>query len=340
MNIRCLLFTLLPPPGALARGLVFLAALLPLLAGCHRETPKAASSPAIVARVDGFSITADELAEALARRARAHGSRFDFEADRQKVLDELIRERVLLARAQAAGYDRQPRLVRRWEQMLVAQYEADLRTNDAPRTAPTAAEVEQHYRAHAAEFTTPEAVRVAWIQLKGSPKAQPEKRAALHAKASSLLDAARVLPPSEPAFGELARTHSDDHATRHLGGDCGWVERGSAVGAWPAEIAEAVFALENPGDLSPVIESGGSCYLLKLIGRRPASARPLAEVRERIVHRLDELARQRIEADRFAREKAATRVSIDPAALAAVPRPVSAPALANVPTAPPPLPAR
>jgi parvulin-like peptidyl-prolyl isomerase len=63
--------------------------------------------------------------------------------------------------------------------------------------------------------------------------------------------------------------------------DLGWVERGALA----AELDAAVFALEAPGAGGPVPGRGG-LHVLRVVEIRPASLRPLEEVRERIVARL------------------------------------------------------
>jgi len=124
--------------------------------------------------------------------------------------------------------------------------------------------------------------------------------------------------------------------TRYSGGDGGWMERGKAPPAWPKELADAAFALETAGGIAPLIEAGGSFYVLKLIERQAAGVRPLAEVRERIAYKLKEQQRVANEERFYAEQKAGVNVEINQAALQAVPLP--APAVAKAPGAPPSLP--
>ena len=75
-----------------------------------------------VAKVGDISIAPGEYSEALAKRSKSFGSDRVVADLRQQVLDELIREKVLLNKARVAGLDRDPELVRRWERMVVAKY--------------------------------------------------------------------------------------------------------------------------------------------------------------------------------------------------------------------------
>lgn len=294
------------------------------------EPPKPA--PESVAKVGDLEISRTELIEALAKRAKSLGIGATSDL-KQQVLDELICERALLAKARAAGVDHDPELVRRWERMVVAKYEAAHKPDAEKQRAPTTVEVEQFYREHAAEYQRPERIRVALIQVKGSTKATEEKRVELRARAERVFALAQA---SGADFAELARLHSEDRATRYSGGDGGWMERGQTPPSWPREVADAAFTLATPGGLAPLVEAGGSFYVLNLIERQAGGVRPLAEVRDRIVHKLKEQQRIANEERFYAEQKAGVNVEINQAALEAVPLP--APAVAKAPGAPPSLP--
>jgi len=307
-----------------------------LLVGCRpNSTAPLPTTPAVdvVATVGDLVIRVDDLTEALAKRSKALGAGRASEELRQQVLDELVREKVLLLKARAAGLDRDPELVQRWERMVVAKYEAAHKPDAEKQRAPTAAEVEQVYQEHATEYQRPERIRVALIQVNGSPKATEEKRAELRTRAEKVLALAQK---PEANFAELARIHSEDRATRYSGGDGGWMERGQTPPSWPKELADAAFTLRMADVIAPLVEAGGSFYVLKLIERQAAGVRPLVEVRDRIVHQLKEQQRVANEERFYAEQKAGLNVEINQAALQAVPLP--APAVAKAPGTPPSLP--
>ena len=151
-----------------------------LLLGCRpNDTAPLPATPAtdVIATVGDLAIRIEDLTEALAKRSKALGAGRAPEELREQVLDELVREKVLLLQARAAGMDRDPELKRRWERMVGAKYEAAHKPDPAKQRAPSSAEVEQHYRAHSAEHQRPERIRVALIQIKGSPKITGQKSA-------------------------------------------------------------------------------------------------------------------------------------------------------------------
>lgn len=326
-------------PSPITRGAsvvvtAFLLSAAVLWTGCHSEKPVAVDppSPEVVAKVGEWTISPADLTDALAKRAKSLGGEAGAEL-RQQVLDELIREKTLLSKAMAAGLDRDPELIRRWERMVVAKYETNHKPDAEKQRAPTTAEVEQFYHAHAAEYQRPERVRVALIQIKGSAKATEEKRAELRARAEKVFSLAQSLDAN---FAELARLHSEDRATRYTGGDGGWMERGQTPPSWPKELADAAFNLPAAGVLAPLIEADGSFYIVKLVERQAAGVRPLAEVRDRILHQLKEQQRLANEERFYAEQKAGLNIEINQTALQGVP--LATPAVAKEQGAPPSLP--
>ncbi len=138
----------------------------------------------------------------------------------------------------------------------------------------------------------------------------------------------------QPSFGDLARQHSEDAATRYHGGDGGWMTRGQKSHAWPQEVMTAVFALKAPGEISPVIPAPEGLYLVKLMERTEAAAAPLEQVRERIAWRLHQDRVQRGQKEFYERQKAGLRVTVHRDLLETIKLP--SPPAATTPEAPPP----
>jgi len=89
------------------------------------------------------------------------------------------------------------------------------------------------------------------------------------------------------SFGDLAVTYSDG-SQRQQRGDWGWVDRS----VLREDLAEVAFTLK-PGEVSEVIETDQSCYIMRVEEIQEAHYRPLREVEEEIERTLQ--AQQRTE---------------------------------------------
>jgi peptidyl-prolyl cis-trans isomerase D len=135
------------------------------------------------------------------------------------------------------------------------------------------AEIERAYSDNIQQYSTPEQIRASHILLRTAGKDE----AAVKAKADDLLKRARA----GADFGELARTNSEDEGTAKNGGDLDYFGRGRMV----PEFDLAAFALE-PGQTSEVVKTEFGYHIIKLVDKKPATMRPLGEVRPQLVEQL------------------------------------------------------
>jgi peptidyl-prolyl cis-trans isomerase D len=141
-------------------------------------------------------------------------------------------------------------------------------------------EIERAYNNNIEQYTTPEQVRASHILLKTEGKDD----AAVKAKAEDLLKQAR----SGADFAELAKKHSEDEGSAKNGGDLDYFQRGKMV----AEFDQAAFAMQ-PGQISDLVKTQYGYHIIKLVDRKAAATRTLAEVRQQLN---DQLAYERAQA--------------------------------------------
>ncbi|WP_404418363.1 SurA N-terminal domain-containing protein [Marinospirillum sp.] len=84
------------------------------------------------------------------------------------------------------------------------------------------------------------------------------------------------------SFAELARELSEDAATARRGGDLGAIQQGSLDSAFE----EALFALDEVGDLSGVVETDFGLHLIQLTDLEEAEVAAYEEVKEELRERL------------------------------------------------------
>lgn len=284
-----------------------------------------------MARVGDAVITRQQF-EAELRRRSAKGAAVATLAEREAVLDDMIRFEALCAKARAAGYDRRPDIQEQFKKILAGRYEEEEFQKQAPVPKPEPGEVELFYRNHQEQFTAPEKIRVAVIVLKMPGKIGAEQVAAAQQRAVELRE--RALQSRDETFGLLAQENSDDVSTRYRGGDCGWITRQTQKYRWDPALVNAMFALEKPGDITLPIRAADGFYLAKLIERKPPATAPLDQVRDRIERQLL-AAKQKQAREAFDRaQRAGLAVSVNAQLLRSIPP--AANLAKNNPSTPPP----
>jgi peptidyl-prolyl cis-trans isomerase D len=140
-----------------------------------------------------------------------------------------------------------------------------------------AADVEKAYNSSIEQYTTPEQVRASHILLKTEGKDD----AAVKAKAAEILKQAKA----GADFAELAKKNSEDDQSAKNGGDLDYFGRGRMV----PEFDQAVFTMQ-PGQISELVKTQYGYHVIKLVDKKNAATRPLAEVRQQLN---DQLAYER-----------------------------------------------
>ncbi|MEO5819998.1 MAG: peptidyl-prolyl cis-trans isomerase [Vicinamibacteraceae bacterium] len=139
---------------------------------------------------------------------------------------------------------------------------------------PTPQQVEAYYQANLQQFANPEQIHAQHILLKTADK----DAAAVRAQAESIFKEAKAAGAD---FQALARKYSEDDASKASGGDLGFFGRGSMV----KPFEDAAFALA-PGEMSGVVQTDFGFHVIKMIEKRPAGQRTLADVKDQITEQL------------------------------------------------------
>jgi peptidyl-prolyl cis-trans isomerase SurA len=132
--------------------------------------------------------------------------------------------------------------------------------------------LQDYYRKHAAEFTSKEQIKLRMIMIPAGTSDPAGQKAMAEEILGKLVNGAE--------FERMAQIYSED-STRDLGGDWGWVDRGTLA----APLEKIAFNL-RPGKVSNIIALGGNYYILKVEDKRGGATRSFAEVREEIEKKL------------------------------------------------------
>ena len=155
----------------------------------------------------------------------------------------------------------------------------DIEALRAKVTVPPA-DVERTYNTNQDQYSTPEQIRASHILF----KTEGNNDADVKAKAEGVLKQAKA----GADFAELAKKYSEDEATAKQGGDLDYFGKGKMV----AEFDQAAFAMQ-PGQMSDLVKTQFGYHIIKLVDKKPATTRTLAEVRPQII---DQLSYERAQA--------------------------------------------
>ena len=193
------------------------------------------------------------------------------------------------------------------------QYSADIKVDDAA--------VQAYYKAHVAQYMTPESARLQYAQLRLDQLAaevkpsdedlkaayeknkdrynEPEKRHARHILIPIGKDDAAAKKKAEDVlaqlnagkdFAALAKQYSQDPGSADKGGDLGWADRNQFVGPF----ADALFGMKVGETRGPVKTQFGY-HIIHLDEVQPGKTRPFESVRPELEAEL----RRTAAADKF-----------------------------------------
>ena len=258
---------------------IALCALLLLVSCGKKETSSA------LAKVGAVEITPADLQAEMERRVAARhpvGNAAD-------LLEDMIREEVLVQQAEKAGLADDPELRRTYRQMLIGQLKERQLRADLAELSIDDSEIAAHYTANRERFAIPARIQLAMIQVKDDEPRAREVLTAVSAGAD---------------FAKLAARHSDHQASRYRGGDIGWVTAGAQHRHLPAEVLTAASHAEK----ATLITSGRSSYIVRRTDHQPGGHRELATVANSIRAELLRAARAKLTATFYANMEAGSEV--------------------------------
>lgn len=290
-------------PVLMARPFSWVAAFVLLLAaGCGRQAVvPAVSSPHVqsLAVVDGRPVTEADFRLWWSKRAGATEAL----AARQEALDQLIERSALASAARRAGLDRDPEVVAEMDRLLIARLRTTrLQERLSQIEVPESELAAEYERGRAARYHRPEQVRVAvlWLETRGQEPLAERYRPRLEAVRAELARVGGAMPATN-GFGRWALANSEHRASRHRGGDIGWIPVLPSQDSWRTEVLRLAGTLRQPGETSEVSATPAGVFLVRLIDRESGGEQPYAAVREQIRRSLLTEHRRRVE-DQFQRE--------------------------------------
>jgi peptidyl-prolyl cis-trans isomerase SurA len=141
--------------------------------------------------------------------------------------------------------------------------------------------IENYYLAHTNDFKLEDEIKLRMIVLN---KTSPDDTNTVH-RAGEILAEIK----NGAAFSEMAKIYSEG-SQKSQGGDWDWVERS----VLRKDLAAVAFSLK-PGQVSDVIDTPESAYLMLVEQTRPSHVKPLGEVQDEIEKNLRTQEQSRLE---------------------------------------------
>lgn len=227
--------------------------LVGVIAGCGQDT--------VVARYDGRIITVDEYLEEFDNLPEHTRASINTLEEKQEFVYRLIRRELLLQEAVRMGLEYNESI-----QYKIETYKSNLLISEmlerkfSGKIIVTEAEIKDYYSTNLDDFTT-------------------EKVEASHILVKTREDAEEVLALINRGrnFNDLATEYSFGPGAEK-GGILGVITRGQMM----PEFEEALFSLEDEGDISPIIETEFGYHIIRLDKPKTIIVKPYDEVKETI----------------------------------------------------------
>jgi peptidyl-prolyl cis-trans isomerase D len=248
----------------------------------------------------GLSVTDDELLEYLGRRYQVKASEYDVYASwvnrsfgmTVKRFEELARAEVAAERLQKlvtetvaiSDNELRTKFFRERDRAKVdfVRFSPDYQDLPDPTSEQLSNYVKEHtdeikkkYEEESFKYRIPKQVRARQI-LKALPKDASDE---LVAKARQQLAELKIKIEAGEDFAALAKTGSDDEATRYKGGDLGFIQRGDMA----RELVDKLYVMNKDALTNEPVRTRQGLHLLQVTEITPPSRKKLDDVQEDIV---------------------------------------------------------
>lgn len=153
--------------------------------------------------------------------------------------------------------------------------------------------IEKYYKEHLSDFNKAAQVRASHILIKTNGDDSVENKKTKREKIDAIL--ARLKKNED--FEQIAKTESDDIATRIKGGDLGYFTQEAMVEAF----SKVAFSLK-PGEISEVVESPFGFHLIKVTDKKDAQNTSLSDAEPTIAKKMIVENEQKTKATHFAQK--------------------------------------
>ena len=218
----------------------------------------------VLATVHGRNITEADLTDLLTRLDKQTAERFQSEEGKKQLLDELVKQELMLLDALNKGYDKDPEFLNEMEKVrisLLKQYAAGRALTGVEVSE---ADAQKYFEENSDEFLNSEEINACHVLVTTKEEAD---------MVCSEIEAGK-------SFEDAATEHSTCPSAEK-GGDLGWFGKGMMV----PEFETAAFELEVD-EVSCPVESQFGWHVIKLAGKKESAKMEFDEVKGEIIKKL------------------------------------------------------
>ncbi|MBN2054019.1 peptidylprolyl isomerase, partial [bacterium] len=233
----------------------------------------AQGDPSVVTEIAGQTITMSELNEKIKEIPPYARKNFLKAEGKEKILDNMIKSRLLYLAAMDAGYDKDPEIQAKVKDAVERIYQSEyFNRNIKEQVGVSDEDITRYYETHREDYRMDERIKVAHILVDTEPEA---------------VTIAQKLKDGED-FDSLAKRFSLDLSSNNTGGVIGYITRDGYIrGIGKNEdFEQAAFALREAGDLSGPVQTKKGWHIIKLLEKTEEGYQPLEEVKSDIANQL------------------------------------------------------
>ncbi|KAA3642061.1 MAG: hypothetical protein DWP95_05780, partial [Proteobacteria bacterium] len=220
----------------------------------------------VLAIVNDELITEDDYITQMKIRGGSVPGQYQDMQQKQMLLDFLVNQKLLLAQAKAQGIDQNPVVLKVYHQAVIDKYLEINLNNKLAEISVSESEIKQQFENNKQGYNRPARRRGAIIFKETKTDMTEAQLNDLKRELMDVREQTNQLPNHITHFGELARIHSDDLASKYQGGVMGWlIESPKRAYKWPTKVVNALFQLPENGNMSNIIETDQGLYLVRLV---------------------------------------------------------------------------
>jgi peptidyl-prolyl cis-trans isomerase C len=233
--------------------------------------PSKPNSPVLV-QGDGFTVTAADLQAAYQSLEK-----------KKTLVEELVKQKLLVKEARAAGIDKLPELNDTFERMLVQRLLQSEHQKQGTKPA-TEQEMKAYYDSHLEEFAQPEMRKILYVVLPASPT-DPQREKRREAAESFVADFAK-LPKGDAAEKALSDLIRKKATAGVQGGAMPARSKQDLANQLTEPFAQAVFTAEQ-GKTSKVVETPLGFFVFRVLEIVPGKTRTFDEAKPTVASKLN-----------------------------------------------------